>query len=74
MYANDEKKYRKRIEQAFMIRNSNSRHFGYSESKKCTERPTSTLPLDHYWSIVGLLLCGYCDGPVQHSFGNMAGQ
>jgi len=57
-----------------MIRESNSRHFGYSESKKCTKSPTSTLPLNHYWSIVGLLLCGYCDGPVQDSFGDMAAQ
>jgi hypothetical protein len=48
VYVNDEKNDRKRIEQALMIRESNSRHFGYSESEKCTESPTSTLPLDHY--------------------------
>jgi len=52
VYVNDEKNDRKRIEQALMIKERNSRHFGYLESKKVYWK-------SYQYSTIGPLLV-YC--------------
>lgn len=55
MYVNNEKNDRKRMEQALMVRESNSRHFGIRKARSLLK----VLPELYYWTIMSLLLVCY---------------